>query len=250
MRYGQSALIMLLVIVLWASPSPGSAGEEDFVKQAAIAADPSVKPETRIPAIQELGRSGDSRAATSLLKLLNDPLEDPGIRSSAARALADLGLSGKEAAASMEKAYREAAADDNLRYTILLSLGRMKASDSLSLFREALVDPDDRIRFKAAQALGELNNSEAVNTLLDRYQGEKDRIVRAEIVRALGKNHDPELESFLSRVLLQDGEALVRWNAALMLKAYPSLGAKGKAALGTAATDSSPMVRQATGGAL
>jgi HEAT repeat protein len=250
MRHGQAALVMLLCVALWAVPSPGSAGEDVLVKRAAVASDPSVKPEMRIPAIQELGRSGDSRAATSLLNLLNDPLEDPGIRSSAARALADLGLSRREAVASMEKAYGEAAADENLRYTILLSLGRLKATESLSLFREALVDPDEVTRFKSAQALGELNDSGALDLLLRRYEEEKDRFVRAEIVRAVGKQHNPELESFLSRVLLQDGEALVRWNAALMLKSYPVLGPKGKAALGSAATDSSPIVRQAAGGAL
>lgn len=250
MRHGRAALAMLLCVALWTFPPQGSAGEDILVKRAAVAVDPSVKPETRIPAIQELGRSGDSRAATSLLKLLNDPLEDPGIRSSAARALADLGQSRQEAVTSMEKAYGEAAADDNLRYTILLSLGRLKATEALSLFREALADPDGGIRFKAAQALGELNDSGAVDLLLGRYDEEKDRFVRAEIVRALGKPQNPGLEPFLSRVLLQDGEALVRWNAALMLKAYPVLGPEGKAALESAATDPSPMVREAAGGAL
>jgi len=118
----------------------------------------------------------------------------------------------------------------------------------LALLQEALEDPDDTVRFKAAQALGELNDPEAVKLLMGRYDQEPDKTVRAEIIRALGRLRDPALEPFLAGALLKDEEALVRWNAALMLQGYDELGPEAREALAVAARDPSPMVRQAASG--
>jgi len=245
--YGIIFALFLLLALFISTPS---AEEEDgtLTRAAVRAADVSLKPGERVQAIQALGQSGDSRAAGPLLGILKDPSEEPGIRACAARSLGKLDTARPEVLAALEAAYRETAADDNLRYTILQSMGTLRAIEGLALFQEALDDPDVTVRFKAAQALGELNDPEGVKMLLGQYEKEKDKTVRAEIVRALGRLQDPALESFLIGALLGDQEALVRWNAALMLQGYAGLGPEAREALQKAGKDPSPMVRQAAAG--
>jgi HEAT repeat protein len=164
-------------------------------------------------------------------------------------ALAQLGEPRPEILSAYEAVYRSRRTGENLRYTILLALGSMKASESLPLLSEALSSGDDRIRFKAAQAMGMIGGDEAVNLLISRLELERDRMVRAEIVRALARNESASVESALVRVLKTDPEPLVRYNAALSLVQFKSLSAEGRAALMAAGSDSSPMVRKAARGA-
>jgi HEAT repeat protein len=245
---GYGIIFTLFLLLAFFPSTPGAEEEGKLLREASLAADSSRTPEQRVQAIQSLGQSGDPRAVAPLLQLLKDPSEEPGIRGCAARSLGKLETGRQEVLAALEEAYRETAADDNLRYTILVSLGNMKAREALTLFREALEDPDDTIRFKAAQALGELNDPEGVQLLIGQYEREKDKTVRAEIIRALGRLQDPALEPFLSGALLKDEEALVRWNAALMLQGYSNLGPEARGALREAGKDPSPMVRQAAAG--
>jgi len=241
-------LALVLLLAVFASPAAAEEGNAAVARQATRAADTSLTMDERIQAVQTLGRSGDGRAAAPLLGILKDPSEEPGLRACAARALAKLDTARPEVLAALESAYRETAAEDNLRYTVLQTLGDLKALEALALLQEALEDPDDTVRFKAAQALGELNDPEAVKLLMGRYDQEPDKTVRAEIIRALGRLRDPALEPFLAGALLKDEEALVRWNAALMLQGYDELGPEAREALAVAARDPSPMVRQAASG--
>ena len=79
---------------------------------------------------------------------------------------------------------------------------------------------------------------------------EKDPMVRAETVRALGRLEDPTAQKVLSRALAKDPEPLVRYNAVQSLKTFKSLSPGTIEALKTALEDSSPMVRKAVEGVL
>jgi HEAT repeat protein len=89
-----------------------------------------------------------------------------------------------------------------------------------------------------------IGGDDAVNLLVSRLEPERDRMVRAQIVRALGRNEGASVEGVLVRVLKTDPEPLVRYNAALSLVQFKSLGAEGREALRAAGEDLSPMVRR------
>lgn len=216
---------------------------DEFSKNRSIAMDGSKSLRERIIAIYHLGETGEEEAAAPLLALLINPSEQEGIRCSAARELADLGKARYETISAFERVYREPGAGRNLMYTILLCLGRMRASESLPLMTQALSDPRAMIRFKASQAIGELKTEASVGVLVSHLQTEQDRMVRAETVRALGQLQGLASEKALTSALVTDPEPLVRLNAALALKSFKSLGPEARSALIAAEKDPSSAVR-------
>jgi HEAT repeat protein len=180
--------------------------------------------------------------------MLRDRSENRKVRAGAVMALAELGRPRPKIIEAYEEVYRDRKTGENLRYTILLSLGTLKATESQTLIAEALSGGDDRIRFKAAQALGMIGGDDAVNLLAARLEAERDRMVRAEIIRALARNENASVEGVLVRVLKTDPAPVVRYNAALGLGRFKSLSAEGQEALRAAGGDPSPMVRKAAGG--
>ena len=212
--------------------------------------DPGRNLRERTIAIYHLGACGDDRAAEPLLNILTDRTEPEGLRSNAARALADLGKARLRIISAFEAVYREKNAGDNLRYTILLCFGRMGAIESFALMSEALSDPNPMIRFKACQALGQLGGEASVQLLSTHLGHEEDTMVRAETVRALGSTKSLAAEKALIHLLISDPKPFVRWNAALMLKGFPSLGPEARSALNAALNDSSPIVRETVKGIL
>jgi HEAT repeat protein len=204
----------------------------------------------RTVAIYHLGASGDVRAVEPLLNILTGKTESEGLRSNAARALADLGEAESRVISTLETVYGEEGAGKNLRYTILLCFGRMGAAESLALLSKALSDSNPMIRFKACQALGQLGGGESVQLLGSHLRNEKDTTVRAEAVRALGDTKSMAAEEALVHSLLSDPKPIVRWNAALMLKQLPSLSPDAHSALNSALNDSSPVVSETVKGIL
>ena len=231
-----TALFILVVLL--------AAAEAGLDTDLAAAQDRTRSVEDRSQAIMVLGRSGDQKASGALLQILKNPAEPRRVRASAVMALARLGQPRPEILSAYDSVYRSPKTGKNLRYTILIALGSMQAAESLPLLTEALSSGDDRIRFKAAQALGMIGGDEAVNLLVSRLELERDRMVRAEIVRALGRNESASVEGVLVRVLKSDPEPLVRYNAAHCLTKFKSLSAEGREALKAAGSDSSPLVRK------
>jgi HEAT repeat protein len=216
----------------------------DTATDLAKAQDRTRSVEDRLGAIRTMGQSGDERHSDPLLRMLRDKGEDRRVRAGAVITLAESGKPREKIIDAYEEVYRDRKTGENLRYTILLSLGTLKATESQALLAEALSGDDDRIRFKAAQALGMIGGDDAVNLLVSRLEPERDRMVRAQIVRALGRNESASVEGVLGRVLKTDPEPLVRYNAALSLVQFKSPGAEGREALRVASEDPSPMVRR------
>ena len=216
----------------------------DTATDLASAQDRTRNVEDRLSAIRTMGQSGDESHSDPLLRMLRDKGEDRRVRAGAVIALAESGKPRATIIEACEEVYRDRKTGENLRYTILLSIGTLKATESQALVAEALSGDDDRIRFKAAQALGMIGGDDAVNLLVSRLEPERDRMVRAEIVRALGRNESASVEGVLVWALKTDPEPLVRYNAALSLVQFKSLGAEGREALRVAAEDPSPMVRK------
>lgn len=236
-------------LILFVASAVATAGSE-LERNSLFALDQGKSLRERTVAIYHLGASGDKRAVEPLLDILAGKTEPEGLRSNAARALADLGKARSRVISAFEAVYREKDTGNNLLYTILLCFGRMGATESLPLMSEALSDPNPMIRFKACQALGQLGGEESVQLLSSHLGNEEDTMVRAETVRALGGTKSKAAEKALIHLLLSDPKPFVRWNAALMLKELPSLSPEARSALNAALNDSSPIVRETVKGML
>ena len=244
--YRIRVILLICGVILMGSASAAMAAE--FSKNRAIALDASKSLRERIIAIRHLGAADQERAAEPLLVLLTNPSEQEGIRSCAARELADLGGARSQIIPALEVVYKEPGAGNNLMFTILVCLGHMRASEALPLLTQALSDPRAMIRFKASQAIGQLKTDESVRLLVLHMEKEEDRMVRAEMVRALGNSENPLSEKALVQSLVSDPEPLVRWNAALTLKTFTSLSPEARSALIAAQQDPSLMVRETVRG--
>jgi len=125
---GKIAGITLLLLMLAAPLAAASAISDNI----AIANDRTQSSDNRMNAILDLGASGNESAAPTLLRILKNTSEEQRIRTSAVLALEDLGTPRLTIIQALETAYSEAVAGRNFRYTILLSLGKMKAVESLA----------------------------------------------------------------------------------------------------------------------
>lgn len=243
--WGVACIIFLSVLV-----SPLALAGEDFDEMVSIALDGSRTIDYRIMAIKKLGASDNEQAVDPLIVLLKDPREQRAIRSSAVRALAQLGEPRGEIIKALEGTYREPDTDSNLSYTILLYLGYMHATESLPLLSEALSHSNSMIRFKAAQALGMLQSDKAIDALVSHLGNEADPMVRAQMVQAIGQTQNSVTEAALIKALRSDQEPLVRLNAAIMLGEFTTLSPEACSALEAAQDDASPSVRTKVKGIL
>jgi len=245
--------VRFLTIVVCASllcmPHYASA-EADLSNIISIAQDMSMSDKDRIVAIRALGASGDAHVYGPLIDILENLSETGAIRSSAVRALANLGTPRGEILQALEKVYRDPLTGNNLSYTILLYLGYMQATESLPLLSEALSHSNSMIRFKAAQALGMLQHDDAIDTLVSHMKSDEDPMVRAEMVQAIGQTQNPETEAALTQVLQSDQEPLVRFNSAIMLGKFKTLSPEARSALEAARDDESPSIRAKVKGIL
>lgn len=235
-------LAILSPEVYAASDRPEAGGD------AAMALDYKMESGERMQAIQRMAVQKDADSAGALISILLDKAEEQGVRASAARALGEVRESGPESLKALSEVFREPGAEANLRYTILMSIGKLKDLSGIFLLKEALAEGDPMIRFKAVQAMGELGHPDAAAIIASHLSLETDKMVRAQAARALG-NFDLEASRVcLAGLLKNDPEALVRLNAALSLKRFSSLNAEERSALEAAGRDSSGMVREAAKG--
>lgn len=130
---------------------------------------------TRLMALEGLGRSRDKRAVLPLIEALDD--ENPQIRLSAASAL-----------------------------------GKTDSKIALDPLIRALKDPDIFVRSSAAQALGELGYESATPALLDLFETESHNRVKATIVSVLGRLGSQRVIPALLKNL-KNSDSRVRANA-------------------------------------
>lgn len=250
MKISPGRLFLRILCISFLMTISLTAEASEFSKNLAIAENSEKNIRDRMVAMHYLGTSGEEHALKPMLAILMNRNEKKGIRCGAVRALADLGQGRLQVISGFEQVYREPGAGENLRYTILLSLGRMRAGESLPLLSNALSDPNDMIRFKASQALGYIGTEASTALLISHLNEEQDRIVRAEMVRALGGAKGAEVQERLIQALLSDPSSLVRWNAALTLEELEPLSQDARSAMAPALNDVSPMVRKTVKGIL
>ncbi|NCO60221.1 MAG: hypothetical protein COZ70_04835 [Deltaproteobacteria bacterium CG_4_8_14_3_um_filter_51_11] len=167
-------LLSILSPGIYAASERPEAGSD-----AAVALDYKKDSGERIQAIQRMATQEEGDAAGALISILLDKAEEQGVRASAARALGEVRQVGSEVLKALSDVFREPGVEPNLRYTILMSIGKLKDVSGISLLKEALAESDPMIRFKAVQAMGDLGSAEAVSIISGHLDAEKDKMVRA-----------------------------------------------------------------------
>ncbi|MEW6355697.1 MAG: HEAT repeat domain-containing protein [Planctomycetota bacterium] len=139
-------------------------------------------PSIRQCCVQGLGKVGDQRASEVLVQLLKDPVEP--IRADAAWALATCGA--EDAKAPLREALRgldeSGQVEAGARYA-LFALGEKEQFDALITM---LTTSEDHGRVRAAQALGEIGNPDAIY-YLEKAASSNPAIVKAALAKAITK---------------------------------------------------------------
>jgi HEAT repeat protein len=137
-------------------------------------------------AASALGKIGDSQAVESLIYTLND--DEWHVRKYAADALGNIG--DEKAVDSLVDALSDG--DNDVRWKAVIALGKMRSAAVEPLI-EAFGNEDWRIRGRAAEALGNIGDTRALNLLINALVGrnkDKNKYVRGRAAEALGKIGD------------------------------------------------------------
>jgi HEAT repeat protein len=130
-----------------------------------------------------LGEIGDQRGIDPLIRLLSD--DDRFVKSRAAYAL---GLIGEPAVDPLLRALRQG--DGNLRWGAAIALGKIRDPRAIEPLIRALADKYENVRAEAATSLAAIGKP-ALAPLI-RFLKFSDRVVRIEVVTALGELKDTD----------------------------------------------------------
>ncbi len=175
-------------------------------------------------AASALGKIGDKKAVESLIHALND--EEWHVRKYAADALGNIG--DERAVPSLLKAMRDE--DNDVKWKAVVALGKMRSAAVEPLI-EAFGNEDWRIRGRAAEALGNIGDTRALEILINALVGrnkDKNKYVRGRAAEALGKIGDERAVKPLTRakddeyiyVRTKAEEALKKMETALQIGTY------------------------------
>ncbi len=141
----------------------------------------SPDPHIRRYSVLLLGSEQDPNNIDILVKALSD--RDKGVRAQAAKALGEL---GKPAVPRLTMLNNHA--DWRVRYRAAEALGMIPETDSISALILLLGDEKDHVRYMAAKSLGKLRAMEAVEPLIRSLKDENEfvRKVAAESLGAIG----------------------------------------------------------------
>lgn len=137
-------------------------------------------------AASALGKIGDKKAVESLTSVLND--DEWHVRKYAADALGNIG--DERAVPSLLKAMSDE--DNDVKWKAVVALGKMKGA-AVGPLIEAFGNDDWRIRGRAAEALGNIGDTQALETLINAFVGrnkDRNKYVRGRVAEALGKIGD------------------------------------------------------------
>ena len=127
MKISPGRLFLWILCISFQITASVLAAESEFSKNLSILENPENGLRERMVAMHYLSTSGEEQALKPMLAILRNSEEKEGIRCGAVRGLAELGQDRPQVISSFEKVYGEPGVGENLRYTILFSLGRMHA---------------------------------------------------------------------------------------------------------------------------
>jgi HEAT repeat protein len=159
-------------------------------------------PQVRRYATFFLGQLKDKEEIGYLAALLRDP--DKGVREQATRALAG---AGEPAAGQLIPLLEDT--DWKVRYRAAEALGMMQNKKAVPLLIKALGDSKDHVRYMAVKSLGEIGENMAVQPVILGLKDENE-FVRKSAAIALGKMGGQSAKEALSGGLIYEKSEAVR----------------------------------------
>jgi HEAT repeat protein len=108
-----------------------------------------------------------------------------------------------------------------VRRSIIDALGSLRSRSAIPTLKQALNDPDVQIRQSAVAAVGLLAASDEQAILLEHAAGEKNPLIKRQMVHHLGLLQTPEAKNAL-KAFSKDSDASVRDMAARRLNKEPN----------------------------
>lgn len=151
------------------------------LKEIIAALENSINPDMKEILCDILGELHAKMAVPALISCLDDP--SPGVRSSAADALAKIG--SPRAGEALLRRFSGEETEDEVRRMIALALGAVGYQPAIPKLIEALADPDSSLRGSVAWSLGALRANEAIDVLQQVLASETNPYAVARIQESL-----------------------------------------------------------------
>jgi HEAT repeat protein len=222
MKFKYLKLILLFIVSLIIPWGKTIAGDIDHLVENLQSSDR----QTRLLAVEELGRIGDGKAVDALLNLVITKAEDWRIRIRAVRLLGE--IADPRVSEVLVRVFNDPFLNEEcpaMKWNTAIALGKdfNKGSRAVDSLIDALNYNNLLVREAAIQSLGKIGDSRAVPFLIPALN-DKSFAIKFGTIKALGNIGDPQAIPFLKQIAKNDNDPYIKGEALSVLKKFSSRG--------------------------
>ena len=211
-------LILLFIISLLIPGEKAIGGDIDYLVENLQ----SSNRQTRLSAVEELGRIREDKAVNALLNLVITKAEDWRIKIRAVRLLGE--IADPRVSEMLVKIFNDPFLNNEcpaMKWNTAVALGKdfNKGSRAVDSLIDALNYNNLLVREAAIQSLGEIGDSMAVPFLIPALK-DKSFAIKFSTIKALGNIGDPQAIPFLKQIAENDNDPYIKGEALLVLKKF------------------------------
>jgi HEAT repeat protein len=211
-------LILLFIISLLIPGGKAIGGDIDYLVENLQ----SSNRQTRLLAVEELGRIRDDKAVNALLNLVITKAEDWRIKIRAVRLLGE--IADPRVSEVLVKVFNDPFLNDEcpaMKWNTAIALGKNfnKGSRAVDSLIDALNYNNLLVREAAIQSLGKIGDSRAVPFLIPALK-DKSFAIKFGTIKALGNIGDPQAIPFLKQIAENDNDPYIKGEALSVLKRF------------------------------
>ena len=213
-------LILLFIISLLIPGEKAIGGDIDYLVENLQ----SSNRQTRLLAVEELGRIRDDKAVNALLNLVITKAEDWKIKIRAVRLLGE--IADPRVSEALVRVFNDPFLNEEcpaMKWNTAIALGKdfNKGSRAVDSLIDALNYNNLLVREAAIQSLGKIGDSRAVPFLIPALK-DKSFAIKFGTIKALGNIGDPQAIPFLKQVARDDNDPYIKGEALSVLKRLSS----------------------------
>jgi len=220
MKFKYLKLILLFIASLIIPWGKTIAGDIDHLVENLQSSDR----QTRLLAVEELGRIGDGKAVDALLNLVITKAEDWRIKIRAVRLLGEIADPGVSEV--LVRVFNDPFLNEEcpaMKWNTAIALGKdfNKGSRAVDSLIDALNYNNLLVREAAIQSLGKIGDSRAVPFLIPALN-DKSFAIKFGTIKALGNIGDPQAIPFLKQIAKNDNDPYIKGEALSVLEKISS----------------------------
>jgi HEAT repeat protein len=220
MKFKYLKLILLFIASLIIPWGKTIAGDIDHLVENLQSSDR----QTRLLAVEELGRIGDGKAVDALLNLVITKAEDWRIKIRAVRLLGEIADPGVSEV--LVRVFNDPFLNEEcpaMKWNTAIALGKdfNKGSRVVDSLIDALNYNNLLVREAAIQSLGKIGDSRAVPFLIP-VLNDKSFAIKFGTIKALGNIGDPQAIPFLKQIAKNDNDPYIKGEALSVLEKFSS----------------------------